>query len=109
MKEHKAIIVEGQSDKKRLLEILDEEVDIYCTYGTSNDERLECLLDSQRYHKIYILTDADKAGERLRARLREFYPEAHHIFTLRMYREVATTPVPELARQLTRAFFQVKA
>ena len=102
--ERKAIIVEGKSDKKRLCELLNEEVDIYCTFGTSDDERLENLLDPDFYDKIYILTDADQAGNRLRARLREYYPQARHIFTLRMYREVATTPLPELARQMNRYF-----
>ncbi|MCL1791552.1 MAG: toprim domain-containing protein [Peptococcaceae bacterium] len=107
MEERKAIIVEGKSDKKRLLEVLDEEVDIYCTFGTSKTERLENLVDPGLYHEIFILTDADHAGDQLRARLREYYPEAGHIFTLRMYREVASTPLPELARQLSRAFIRV--
>ncbi|MCL1852682.1 MAG: hypothetical protein FWF88_06570 [Peptococcaceae bacterium] len=108
MEERKAIIVEGKSDKRRLLEVLDEDVDIFCTFGTSKADHLENLVDTGLYHRIYILTDADHAGEGLRLRLREYYPEACHIFTLRMYREVATTPLSELARQLGRAFFKVK-
>jgi len=29
----KAIIVEGKTDKERLMEVLDEPVDIVCTFG----------------------------------------------------------------------------
>jgi len=107
MKEYKAIIVEGKSDKIQLKQILDEEVDIFCTHGTASDEQLEGLLDPALYHNVFILTDADFPGERLRSRLREYYPNAVHLFTRRMYREVATTPLEELARLMAKAHFQV--
>lgn len=104
----KAIIVEGKTDREQLLKILDEEVDIICTFGTINSDKLEQLLDEQIYAEVYVLVDADQAGDKLRRSIKNEFPNFRHLYTRRMFREVASTPLDELARILDHAHFQVK-
>lgn len=105
----KVIIVEGKTDKERLLEVLDEPVEIVCTYGTLGYEELENLISGfQDDEDIYVLADADDAGQKLRDQLNREFPNLHHLHTRKMYREVATTPWEHLAEVLERAHFQVK-
>ena len=104
----KVIIVEGKSDKDRLLEILDEEVEIVCTNGTISYERMEELIADYQGEEIYVLVDADEPGNKLRRMLKNEFPEVIHLYTQKMYREVATTPIEYLAQVLDRAHFEVK-
>lgn len=104
----KAIIVEGKTDREQLLKILDEPVDIICTYGTINISRLERLIDEENYNEIYVLVDADEAGNKLRQSIKQLFPNFLHLYTKRMYREVASTPLEEIHRILENAHFQVK-
>ncbi|UWG99226.1 hypothetical protein LPY66_09920 [Dehalobacter sp. DCM] len=104
----KAIIVEGKTDRERLLEVLDEPVDIICTYGTMNQSRLEELIDESGYDDIYVLLDADESGNKLRRTIRNLFPNFKHLYTRKMYREVATTPLDELSVILKNAYFDVK-
>ena len=103
----KVIIVEGKTDKERILQVLNEPVRIVCTHGTLSYEGLEQLSLSLDREDVYVLVDADKSGMRLRGQLRKELPNARHLFTRRMYREVARTPLEHLARILAEAHFEV--
>ena len=104
----KVIVVEGSSDKNRLALLLDEPVDIICTNGTASPTRIEELLEPYEGADIFAFFDADRSGERLRALLRREYPEARHLYTDRVYREVATTPLRVLAEELLSANIEIK-
>jgi toprim domain protein len=104
----KVIIVEGKTDKDRLLSVLDEPVRIVCTFGTLSYEKLESFIhDLQDEEEVYVLVDADESGMRLRQQLKRELPNAKHLYTRRMYREVARTPLEHLARILMDAHFEV--
>ncbi|RNC29613.1 MAG: Ribonuclease M5 [Candidatus Dichloromethanomonas elyunquensis] len=104
----KAIIVEGKTDRQKLLQVLDEQVHIICTYGTMNDSNVEKILDEELYDEVYVMVDADEAGNRLRHSLKRLFPNFKHLYTKRMYREVASTPMEEICRILEGAHFLVK-
>lgn len=104
----KSIIVEGKTDRARLLKILNEDVDIICTYGTMSDDKLEKLIDEGEYGEVFVLVDADEAGQKLRRSIKHVFPNFRHLYTRRKYREVATTPIEELAKELHKAHFLVK-
>lgn len=104
----KVIIVEGKTDRERLLQILDEPVEIICTYGTLDTERLEEWILKYKDDELYVLVDADEPGEKLRKQIHLEFPNIHHLYTQRMYREVATTPPEYLSHVLLRAHFEVK-
>lgn len=104
----KSIIVEGKTDKQRLQRILDEEVDIICTFGTIGKGSLENLIDENEYDEVYVLVDADKAGQELRRSIKREFPNFRHLYTRKKYREVASTPLEELAVILHKAHFLVK-
>lgn len=104
----KAIVVEGKTDRDQILKVLDEPVDIICTYGTINSSDLEGLLDEAWYDEVYVLVDADEAGNKLRQNIKQLFPNFKHLYTKKMFREVATTPVEELIRILENAYFAVK-
>ncbi|MBM7551266.1 toprim domain-containing protein [Thalassobacillus pellis] len=104
------LIVEGITDKRQISKILDEEVEIICTHGTLGVERMEELIfDYSLDHRpVYILVDEDYSGNKLRRQLTQELPHAEHMYINKGYREVATTPEPELARALLSQHFQVK-
>jgi toprim domain protein len=104
----KAIIVEGKTDRQKLLKVLDEPVEIICTYGTRNPGNLEKILDEEDYEEVFVLFDADEAGNQLRQSLKQLFPNFKHLFTRKMYREVAATPDEEIKRILQNAYFLVK-
>src|SRR3954454_5459569 len=103
----KVLIVEGKSDKKKVKSILKEPMDIVCTNGTISMTKLDELIDSLEDKDVYILVDADDAGEKLRKQLKREFPQAEHIYIDRMYREVATAPVHHLATVLLGANIDV--
>ncbi|WP_198949211.1 toprim domain-containing protein [Lottiidibacillus patelloidae] len=105
--EEKVIVVEGKSDKKRLEKLINEPVKIICTNGTLSIDKLEELFDELEGKDVYILTDADDAGAKLRKQLLHEFPNAEHLYIDKMYREVATTPFEYLARLLLSANFLV--
>ena len=101
----KVLIVEGKTDKEKLQNILAEPVKIICTFGTLSQTKLDELALLLEDEEVYILTDADESGEKLRRQLKLYLPNATHLFTVRMYREVADSPASFLAKILQEAHF----
>lgn len=105
----KVIIVEGTSDKRKVQRIVNEAVDIICTNGTISLSRLDEIIDTISDKDVYILVDADDAGEKLRKQFIRELPEAEHLYIDKMYREVATAPEHHLATVLLAADIDVHA
>ncbi|GAA0362151.1 toprim domain-containing protein [Caldalkalibacillus horti] len=104
----KVLIVEGKTDVQRLQQVLLEEVQFVCTYGTLSDDKMEELIYPLQDEELYILVDADEAGIKLRKQLKQELPNAIHLYTRKMYGEVASTPLEYLARILYQAHFEIK-
>jgi toprim domain protein len=98
-----AIIVEGKNDKSRLRRLLNEDITIYCTYGSLNTERLESLKIKTDHSRIFLFTDNDASGKKIRGILRDAFPEAEHIYTRKGYAGVEGTPDEYLIQQLEKA------
>jgi toprim domain protein len=105
------VIVEGITDKKKIVKVLDEEVEIICTYGTLGLERMEEMIFDYNLDErsVYILVDEDDSGYKIRKQLTEELPHAEHIYIDKAFREVAATPEPELARAMLSRHFTVKS
>lgn len=103
----KVIIVEGKSDKKKVSAIINEPVEIICTNGTIGLTKLDELVEFLYNKQVYILADADEAGEKLRKHFKRELPEATHIYIDKMYREVASSPEKHLATVLLGANIDV--
>lgn len=106
--DQKVIIVEGKTDRDRLLQVLDEPVTFVLTHGTLSNEKIEERILPLEQEEVYIFVDADEPGMKLRKELQEILPNAHHLFTRRVYQEVASTPLRELAMILSENDFLVK-
>ncbi|OXS53312.1 DNA primase [Cohnella sp. CIP 111063] len=98
-----AIIVEGKNDKSRLSRVLAPEVPIHCTFGTLNTDRIETLRRAVGDRHVYLFTDHDASGRRIRGILRDVFPDADHIYTRRGYMGVEGTPEEYLIQQLEKA------
>jgi len=98
-----AIIVEGKNDKSRLRRLLLEEVTILCTFGSLNTDRLEDLKKKVGTSEVYLFTDNDSSGKKIRAILRDTFPDAEQIYTRRGYAGVEGTPDEYLIQQLEKA------
>lgn len=109
MLEGKVLLVEGRSDKQQIMRLLAQPIEIICTNGTVSPTRLEEILAPYDHLEIYVLVDADKSGEKLRALIKREFPEAFHLYTDPTYREVATTPLKFLATILLGANIDVKS
>ncbi|MBO1510894.1 toprim domain-containing protein [Metabacillus bambusae] len=105
----KVLIVEGKSDKKKVLNVLNESIEIICTNGTISVTKLDELIDELFLKDVYILVDSDDAGDRLRKQFKREFPEASHIYIDRSYREVATAPDHHVASVLLSANIDVDA
>ncbi|MFC0270893.1 toprim domain-containing protein [Metabacillus herbersteinensis] len=105
----KVLIVEGKSDKKKVLTVINEPIEIICTNGTISVTKLDELIDELFFKDVYVLVDADDAGERLRKQFRREFPEASHIYIDKTYREVATAPDHHVASVLLSANIDVDA
>ncbi|MDQ7095048.1 toprim domain-containing protein [Desulfosporosinus sp. PR] len=104
----KVIIVEGKSDKQRLQQLLTEPVEIVCTNGTIGEDKLEELVAEYSENEVFVLLDADYSGDKVRRLFKQDFPNVHHLYTHRMYREVATTPWHVLVQILEGAHFEVQ-
>lgn len=98
-----AIVVEGKNDKSRLRRVLDDVVGIYCTFGTPGSEQLEKLRKELVDAQVFIFTDNDSSGKRIRGMLSDLFPDAEHIYTRRGYSGVEHTPEEYLIQQLEKA------
>jgi len=105
----KVIIVEGTSDKRKVLQVINEPVEIICTNGTIGVSRLDELIDTLYDKDVYVLVDADASGERLRKQFKREFPEAKHLYIDRAYREVATAPENHVASVLLKANIHVRS
>lgn len=103
----RVIVVEGGQDRKRLARILAESVDIICTNGTVSSYRLEELLEPYEQHELYVFVDADESGEQIRTLVKRGFPNAIHLYTEKVYKEVETTPYKVLATILLDANFNI--
>ncbi|MED3622474.1 toprim domain-containing protein [Neobacillus thermocopriae] len=103
----KVLIVEGKSDKNKVKNIVKEPLEIICTNGTISHSKLDEWIDFLEDKDVYILVDADEAGEKLRKLFKREFPNAEHLYIDRMYREVATAPVNHLATVLLSANIDV--
>lgn len=98
-----AIIVEGKNDRARLSRVLSDEIPILCTFGTLNTDRIETLRRAVGDRQVYLFTDPDASGKRIRGMLRDVFPDAEHIYTRRGYNGVEGTPEDYLIQQLEKA------
>ncbi|XJZ26835.1 toprim domain-containing protein [Bacillota bacterium Lsc_1132] len=105
----KVIIVEGRSDKNKVKKIIKEPVEIICTNGTISMNKMDELIEFLEDKEIYVLVDADEAGEKLRKQLKREFPEAKQLYIDKMYREVATASEKHLATILIGANIDVHA
>lgn len=85
-------IVEGRSDKDKLLEFLPSDANIVCTNGTMDEEDFLVLLEPYEGLEFVTLFDADRSGEKLRKTMKRIYPESLQLIIPTEYREVAETP-----------------
>ncbi|USG64861.1 toprim domain-containing protein [Brevibacillus ruminantium] len=109
MNQIRAIIVEGKTDREKLQHIVAEPVLFVCTYGTYSAEKAAHLAEQlEEADEIYIFTDEDDSGKKLRSQLAEDFPDAYHLHTQSMYAQVAHTPWEVLAEILQKADFQVR-
>ncbi|TMU84602.1 hypothetical protein FGG79_16540 [Bacillus sp. BHET2] len=105
--DEKVIIVEGTSDKRKVRDIIKEPIEIICTNGTISITKMDELIDELFERDVYILVDADDAGEKLRKQFKREFPEAEHLYIDRMYKEVAAAPEYHLAYVLIGANIDV--
>ena len=98
-----AIIVEGKNDKKRLRRLLTEDVLLLCTFGTMSTDKLASLKKKIGDRDVFLFTDNDSSGKRIRGVLRDAFPDAEHIYTRRGYAGVEGTPDEYLIQQLEKA------
>lgn len=103
----KVLIVEGGSDRKRLQKVLAEPVEIICTNGTVSPYRIDEMLMPYEDCELFVFLDADESGEKIRTLFKRDYPEAIHLYTERVYRQVETTPYRVLAAILLSENFEV--
>jgi toprim domain protein len=97
------IIVEGKKDKAKLKRLLTEDVKILCTYGTPGSDQLQLLQKQAGKLPIYLFTDNDSSGKRIRFLLRELFPDAEQIYTRKGYAGVEGTPDEYLIQQLEKS------
>ena len=97
------IIVEGKKDKAKLHRLLNEQVSILCTFGTPGTAQLQKLFQQTGTLPIFVFTDNDASGKRIRFLLSELFPNAEHIYTRRGYAGVEGTPDEYIIQQLEKA------
>jgi toprim domain protein len=97
------IIVEGKNDRARLRRLLTGDVDILCTFGTPGPDQIDRLVRTVGDRELYIFTDNDASGRRIRGILRDAFPDAEHIYTRKGYPGVEHTPDEYLIQQLEKA------
>ncbi|MEK4230518.1 toprim domain-containing protein [Solibacillus sp. FSL H8-0538] len=107
MNVEKCIIVEGRSDKLKIIPLLAENATILCTNGTISEEDLITLIEPYEHCDLYTMFDADKNGEKLRKLMKRCYSDAIQLVIPKQYIEVAETPSAILLQLLEVAKFAV--
>ncbi|WP_411953768.1 toprim domain-containing protein [Alkalibacillus sp. S2W] len=104
------IIVEGKQDRYKLKRVLEQEEDILCTFGTIGVYALDELIENYDLldREVYIFTDEDEPGRKLRKQLNQELSHAENLFTETQYRQVEDTPEHVVASILQAANFKVK-
>ncbi|GGA35146.1 toprim domain-containing protein [Paenibacillus physcomitrellae] len=97
------IIVEGKNDRSKLRRLLKEDINILCTFGSMSSLKLEQLRKQARNDEIYLFMDNDSSGKKIRAILRDAFPDAEQIYTRRGYAGVEGTPDEYVIAQLEKA------
>ncbi|CAD2078932.1 topiosmerase [Jeotgalicoccus coquinae] len=103
----KVLIVEGKTDKRRLEEVLVEPVQIICTFGTMGISKLDEIIEQLGDSQIFILSDADKEGRKIRKWFKKYISESTHIYIDPKFGEVGRCPHDYLANLLLRHGFYV--
>jgi len=98
-----AIIVEGKNDRARLRKLLTDEIDIFCTYGTPSSDKLDELKRKVIGCEVFLFTDNDASGKKIRGALRDMFPDAEQIYTRKSYAGVEGTPDDYLIERLEKA------
>ncbi|KYP80506.1 hypothetical protein [Ferroacidibacillus organovorans] len=93
------VIVEGKKDRERILPLLREDIDVLCTFGIPTHQRVMEIHARVQNDELFVFTDSDDVGKRIRGMLAEEFPEAIHLHTKREYDGVEHTP-PEFLFQL---------
>ncbi|HLR65487.1 MAG TPA: toprim domain-containing protein [Pseudogracilibacillus sp.] len=103
------IIVEGKNDRKRLNLVLEEDIDIVCTFGTFGIEKFDEMLEAHDldYRDVYIFVDSDESGEQLRDELKKELPHAKHLYVSKDTKEVEQATIDEIV-QIIAPYFKVK-
>lgn len=96
------IIVEGKNDRNRLRNLISEDVEILCTFGTPGTEKIEELQQKVGEREVFIFTDNDIAGKKIRALLNDSFPDAKQLYTKRGYAGVEGTPIEWIITQLEK-------
>lgn len=96
------MIVEGKHDKERLQKLLPPDFIILCTFGIPTEERLQWLKTTSTDADVYIFTDSDLVGRRIRGILSEEFPDAIHLHTKKEYGGVEKTPEEYLQELLEK-------
>lgn len=76
------IIVEGRADERAVKTAVDAEVIVTSGYGISS-ETWDRIQRAQQGPGILVLTDPDHAGEEIRTRISQRFPDARHCFLSR--------------------------
>ncbi len=97
------IIVEGKNDRARVRRLLLPDVPVLCTFGTPGKDRLEELVKRVGDKDVYLFTDNDSSGKRIRGMLRDLFPDAVQLYTKSGYAGVEGTPDEHIVRQLEKA------
>jgi len=73
------IIVEGKNDIHRLKQVID--ADMLCTNGLQmSKDILDTIVKLAKTREIIIFTDPDSPGNRIRHRIQQLVPSAHHLY-----------------------------
>jgi toprim domain protein len=97
------IIVEGKNDKSRLKRLVSEEITILCTFGTPGTDTIEDLKKKVGQQEVFLFTDNDSSGKRIRGILRDAFPDSEQMYTRKGYAGVEGTPEEYLILQLEKA------
>lgn len=104
------IIVEGVADKRLVEQVLLEDIEVICTYGTFGIEKFDEMLEGYDLynHDVYIFVDADDSGRKLRKQLTAELPNAYQLYIPDEFQEVERAPENIVAKILAANHFDVK-